>query len=1323
MSSSSGGPGPPSRVPTRKKRASAARKTRAQRYHEKMEYVVHDLLRSKDDWGRGWQFSPAGSALILAKVKECEIDLVGLSYDDISQMKCFTYRIVQDPSTGDDIPKPDDLESIPMTLARKIHALVAFQQKLSLKAKKNVDMTSISRQDFDEFRLTGYNPNAEIIPWKLLHQESERKRQEKWKQGIKTSKADYPEFRDQAYYQSYKINLKRKIQAHGLLHTLDANHVPEDDEVFEAQKAWIIDMFWDRIKQPQARSFLLELKDKTDPAAFWKRFTEYFERSVNSIQQAARYSTYLTTARFDKMNWKGNAETFVTHWHSQTTKYADITGKPYPEEQLVMFLSNAVGGVPDLANAYNNLEAARFTQGLYDPPKYLDYYAHLLKACQVYDGRNNRTSTRRTVSVHEFSDGSTADNGSDLANEYDVDTPIEVLLTQMEVHNTESSSTSTSSQNDRSTSIGGQPRKVMMTRDAWYKLDHKDRKSWDMISESGKDTILKYGKRSPDQSSRGVHSINNHDIIFEDIKEDNDDQGNEKGSVSIGVHERKTIKAAPQETQIVPAVSTKGNSVIGRSEGATGSTNPKIAINSVFAKKKSKSTDSTKGDDKGGKTVWSRPSFGDSEKPSSNRGTYSISMVQQRTAGRRRTHKTNESRTRQQQSHDDDESGWGDHQGRTGRAPAIPQEETSMPVMTSHQTKKGVRFNHRAHAHFDTREERFEERVEDLTNFIIGPDADEYADQESEAEDSSIGDDQEESSEEEEDNVEDYARLPDELHHIMNASKSEREAIFKGEKDLIQSTRTVAHSTKAITEVTEGISNLKTTGLDEFAARESMNMFPKTQVVQDLPLKTQHHQDTDYEEYYPNFRDQIVNLGDRSIVECNMGYTTEMDDPRKSSITIHQSAVDPFGRHGHQPLREHSINELTDEQRDFYMDVHITQNPEASLHFAKNPSKPRTRNQKIDDCLLGLSVLRTELAVLLNCPVSEIEGSLEHHRTFFPPSKELRDFGKILDDITEERVKELDTAEKYIKDQYLGNRRGDDSPGEEPVNSNTDKIQDHEASSHSVSDNESDSDVSSHTDSNKTSSPESASHSTSEYESTSTRISPQGSIPETPRPANAPMTPNSAEQVTNLVQVLSQVQVQDEVPIVEEPQQGMKTVQNQDDEDSCQSMPELIGRSAGQDVDNRPWATVVKGNKGKKTFTTGSTQSEKKPTPGKIHHPSLATSTGQKNRGKGNPMLAEIATHIPDSEKVTDVDPQVTTTTPHGRPNRAVKDTRRNTSTPNPKPHGSGRRGKKNKPRSHTQTTPKTSSQEQAKTESGSKSTPQGKSPGHKETPRGQDFR
>ena len=167
--------------------------------------------------------------------------------------------------------QPDDIRgmsngavgTIPIVQAHKITAVVAFHHHMSRILKHVFDPQTLGHLEFNDFLTAIYNPTKLIVPWTSLIKD-DNPLLEQWRKNIKPSLADYKEFREEKYYQIWRQKTVNTIEAHGLQHLIDPNHVPLDKDYDAAQRNWLFKAFESTFLAGYARSLIKKYQDTKD---------------------------------------------------------------------------------------------------------------------------------------------------------------------------------------------------------------------------------------------------------------------------------------------------------------------------------------------------------------------------------------------------------------------------------------------------------------------------------------------------------------------------------------------------------------------------------------------------------------------------------------------------------------------------------------------------------------------------------------------------------------------------------------------------------------------------------------------------------------------------------------------------------------------------------------------------------------------------------------------------------------------------------------------------------------------------------------------------
>ena len=100
---------------------------------------------------------------------------------------------------------------------------------------------------------------------------------------------------------------------------------------------------------------------------------------------AQKISSYLTSNRFGKSNWRGTQAEYLLQWVEKSRIYNQISPELYSEVQLSTFLNAAVADTPNLATVYTAQVTARRAGGITTPMHFNEFTAELLQAAAVHD--------------------------------------------------------------------------------------------------------------------------------------------------------------------------------------------------------------------------------------------------------------------------------------------------------------------------------------------------------------------------------------------------------------------------------------------------------------------------------------------------------------------------------------------------------------------------------------------------------------------------------------------------------------------------------------------------------------------------------------------------------------------------------------------------------------------------------------------------------------------------------------------------------------------------------------------------------------------------
>ena len=411
------------------------------------------------------------------------------------------------PAVAPGTPDPTDTD-LPRHYKSTLHAIVSFFHHICVEHGQQVDPLYYTKDEFDDYRISEYVPDHDLVPWKLTLKKRNESKETEWRKHIKPNITDYPIIKDETKSLKWKEEFVATIKAHGLEHHLDETYVvnSKDRTLYDQQETWLFKVFQRSMQTAKTKTIVNSYTDKQDTPEMWKKIMELHTKSTAADISASKISTYITSVKIDK-NWRGTQTNFILHYKEQVRQLFDITdsSEHFTDGQLVRFLNQAVSGVENLATVYQTNKNARVASGVTTKILYVDYVQLLLEAAATHDeGRSGNNNFRRSANMMEFDDSPSDGHDHDGVLEacvHDVDTSVdELLVMNNDIHHPD------------------KPRHIRMDRKTWKSLNPVDQKAWDTVSDDGKQKILSYaaGKANKKPNRNGSYSANHHDYIFDD---------------------------------------------------------------------------------------------------------------------------------------------------------------------------------------------------------------------------------------------------------------------------------------------------------------------------------------------------------------------------------------------------------------------------------------------------------------------------------------------------------------------------------------------------------------------------------------------------------------------------------------------------------------------------------------------------------------------------------------------------------------------------------------------------------------------------------------
>lgn len=485
-------------VLTRNSQAAATTTTNALDDAQRMKKVLQDILLLPPDDVQ-YNAHPIVLTFKHHRIEKFNTDFLTLTEGDIKELA---------------YPDPNDntkMITLGLMNRRLLIILLAFYHNLCANVGGHVNIEKSSRDHFNHFRTSEYDPSEPIRPWKVIIKKTSSARTTTgetelatWKKSVRPNKTDYKEFRDESYWTRSKEQFETTLESHNLSHIVDSTYVVVDNELDQAQRGWLYSVMQTTLKAPMAKTIVTKHLADKDTRAIWKEMCEHYDSSMTAILRSQQISSYLTSTRLHTIGWRGTQTNFILNWNEQARVHNEISQEPYSEAQLVTFLNSCLSGTPNLSPVLTLNRATKRAAGLDPKIKLSEYIALLLEQTQVHDAGNmteTNPRTRRSVNNHEvfFEDGTSTEYEIFKSEVHNEDTPIEKLM----VNRTEQ----------------GIPRRPRLDADTWRSLSHDDRNAWDTVSDKGKQDIMIYAAKNPSKfinagTSNGTSKISEKNTRF-----------------------------------------------------------------------------------------------------------------------------------------------------------------------------------------------------------------------------------------------------------------------------------------------------------------------------------------------------------------------------------------------------------------------------------------------------------------------------------------------------------------------------------------------------------------------------------------------------------------------------------------------------------------------------------------------------------------------------------------------------------------------------------------------------------------------------------------
>ena len=227
--------------------------------------------------------------------------------------------------------------------------------------------------------------------------------QKPYQLSVKKNPLEYPEYKEDRYYQTWILQVKALAHLHDMSEVLDATYIPDNpwsEEAWKAKQSFMWTVLVNKVKTATGQMFIR--KHDRDAQTIFKLLAYEQTASIKAEFNADDLRTKIDA--LDIGSWKGTYATFLEHWEKQIHLYDQLTINkaeetgfvPLTEAEKKRMLCKALSasGVMVKLTTDENIDKAK------NHPQwsYLFYFNLAMTTALEDDRRTNRANkTKRNV--------------------------------------------------------------------------------------------------------------------------------------------------------------------------------------------------------------------------------------------------------------------------------------------------------------------------------------------------------------------------------------------------------------------------------------------------------------------------------------------------------------------------------------------------------------------------------------------------------------------------------------------------------------------------------------------------------------------------------------------------------------------------------------------------------------------------------------------------------------------------------------------------------------------------------------------------------------
>ena len=270
--------------------------------------------------------------------------------------------------------KGDDLDPklVPLVMKRKLIIAVALFHHYSRIAKRSIDIRTINRDQYDNFRTSIYDPNVRITPW-TVKPPGEATAEANWLKNMRPARTDYKVFNDDKNWLLFKEMMDCTVAAHNIPNMIAppftingttgvrVDFVPEDRDLDRAQRNWFYKVLQDVCKTPVSKRIVTKHLQFKDTRTIWCEIQEYYDDSTGSLVRSQALMNYLNSTKLSTCGWRTSTQAFVTNYVETIRQYnvLQVDEDKLSNKMQVNMLNTALNGTTHLQDVLNTYYTAR----------------------------------------------------------------------------------------------------------------------------------------------------------------------------------------------------------------------------------------------------------------------------------------------------------------------------------------------------------------------------------------------------------------------------------------------------------------------------------------------------------------------------------------------------------------------------------------------------------------------------------------------------------------------------------------------------------------------------------------------------------------------------------------------------------------------------------------------------------------------------------------------------------------------------------------------------------------------------------------------------